>query len=51
MEDAQIASGKEGREKDRDRLLHAGRNRGIIYRNALAPRFTGKQGLLDIETD
>lgn len=46
MEDAEIALGKEGREKDRDKLLYAGRNHGVIYRNALVPRFTGMQGLL-----
>ena len=50
MEDAEIALGKEGREKDRYRLLYAGRNHGVIYRNVLAPQFTGMQGLLDKET-
>ena len=42
--------GQGGRGKDRHRLVYAGRNRGVNYWNALAPRFTGMQGYLDKET-
>ena len=37
--------GQGGKRKDRDRLIYAGRNRGVNYRNALAPRFTGCRGI------